>query len=201
MLKSVLAAALLLTTSSTALAAPIDPATRARIDRILAATPLIDGHNDIAEQIAESHDYSTANLATGTAAWPDHPLMTDMARLRAGHLGGQFWSVYIDGKYTGDEAIRRTLEQIDIIDRLIAAYPVTLERAYTADDIVRIHHSGRVASLIGIEGGRQIGGSMAALRQFYRLGARYRHSLTTRPPNGPTALPTSPNITASPPSA
>ena len=136
MLKSVFAAALLLATSSTALAAPspanpISPATRARIDRILKATPLIDGHNDIAEQLAESHGFVTANLSANTAAWPDHPLMTDMARLRAGHLGGQFWSVYIDGKLTGDQAIRRTLEQIDIVDRMIAAYPATLERAYT----------------------------------------------------------------------
>src|SRR5439155_4695616 len=132
--------------SSPAPAQSIDPKVQARIDRILKATPLIDGHNDIAEQLAENYKRSIEGLGSGTDRRPDHPLMTDMARLHAGRVGGQFWSVYIDGTITGDAAIRETIEQIDIVRRMIAAYPNDLEQAYTADDVVRIHKSGKVAS-------------------------------------------------------
>jgi membrane dipeptidase len=175
-----LAAAMLLGTP--AAAQSIDPKVQARIDRILKTTPLIDGHNDIAEQLAESYKRNIDGLASRTDQRADHPLMTDMARLHAGRVGGQFWSVYIDGAITGDAAIRETIEQIDIVRRMIAAYPNDLQLAGTADDIVRIHKAGRIASMMGVEGGRQIGGSLAALRAYYALGARYMtltHNQTT----------------------
>lgn len=175
-----LAAALAL--PATLSAQPIDPKVKARIDRILRKTPLIDGHNDIPEQLAENYGRSIEDLASGTDKRQPHPLMTDMARLHQGRVGGQFWSVYIDGTITGDAAIRETIEQIDIVRRMIEAYPKDLELARTADDVVRIHRAGRIASMIGVEGGRQIGGALAALRQYYNLGARYMtltHNQTT----------------------
>ena len=100
-MRSLVLLAFLLSTTPALAQQPIEPKVQARIDRILKKTPLIDGHNDIAEQLSESHGYRVDNLASGTDKWPDHPLMTDMARLHQGRVGGQFWSVYIDGTLTG----------------------------------------------------------------------------------------------------
>ena len=175
------AAAALALVAAPALAQPIDRTVQARIDRILKRTPLIDGHNDLPWAVRDDHDSRIEGLESGTDRW-EPPLMTDMARLRAGRVGGQFWSVYILGTTTGDEAIRTTVEQIDTARRIIEAYPQHLELARTADDMVRIHRAGRIGSLLGVEGGRQMGGSMAALRQFYNLGVRYMtltHNQTT----------------------
>ena len=159
----------------------IDAKTQARIDKILQRTPLIDGHNDLPWALRQDFGLSVAGLESGTASRTP-PLMTDLERMRAGRVGGQFWSVYISGTILGDEAIRTTIEQIDTARRLIDAYPQHLQLASSADDMVKIHRRGRIGSLLGIEGGRQIGGSLAALRQFHNLGVRYMtltHNQTT----------------------
>ena len=174
-------ALLLVTSAGSAYAQAIDARTQARIDRILKQTPLIDGHNDLPWELRENHESRIEGLESGGAE-REKPVMTDMARMRAGRVGGQFWSVYITGTITGDAALRATIEQIDTARRLIAAYPRHLEIASTAADIERIHRQGKIASVLGMEGGRQIAGSMPALRQFYALGVRYMtltHNQTT----------------------
>lgn len=174
-LSFVLAALMLLPTG--AVGAEADYLTR--VLGILVKTPLIDGHNDMPWEIRDRFggDLDAIDLKSDTSKLPTHtgdaPLMTDIPRLRAGHVGGQFWSVWVPTRLPGPEAVQATIEQIDLVKRIAARYPSDLEMAYTAADIRRIHHGGKVASLIGVEGGHQINGSLAVLRQLYDLGARY----------------------------
>jgi membrane dipeptidase len=142
--------------------------------RILKQVPLIDGHNDVPWQYRKrtSNDFSALDLAHDTTELK--PAMhTDIPRLRAGGVGGQFWSVYVPTKLSGAEAVQATIEQIDVVYRMCARYPETFELALTADDVERIYRKGRIASLIGMEGGHSINNSLATLRMMYRLGARY----------------------------
>ena len=144
---------------------------------VLAKSPVIDGHNDVPEQIAERFDSDFSQFdfrntlpTMGTGSKPMH---TDLARLRQGRVGGQFWSVWIDPELPKFEAVQRVIEQIDIVHRLVDQYPDDLQLALTAADVEAAQKQGRIASLIGMEGGHSIGNSLAVLRQTYALGARY----------------------------
>lgn len=152
---------------------------QARVVRILKTTPLIDGHNDLPWEIRDRFKGSLASvdLSVDTSKLPfpadGAALMTDIPRLRAGLVGGQFWSVWVPVDIKGYEAVQDTLEQIDLVKRMAARYPSDFEIAYTAADVRRIHRQGKIASMIGIEGGHQINNSLPVLRQMYELGARY----------------------------
>ncbi|HSD26418.1 MAG TPA: dipeptidase [Vicinamibacteria bacterium] len=155
-----------------------EDAALARARRVLKTTPIIDGHNDLPWAIRENatapKDVEAYDLRSRT------PGATDLARLREGGIGGQFWSVYVPAEMKSAFA-RTQLEQIDIARRIITRYPDTLEAAATADDVKRAMKRRRVASLLGIEGGHAIENSLGALRAYFDLGVRYMtltHSTT-----------------------
>ncbi len=151
----------------------------ARVDAVLAKTPVIDGHNDLPWELRERFGSDLAKIDLGSdttkiAPPADAPaLMTDIPRLRAGHVGAQFWSVWIPVTTTGPAAVQTTVEQIDLVKAMAARWPHDFAMAYSVADIRRAEHEGRVASLIGVEGGHQINDSLAVLREYYDLGARY----------------------------
>jgi membrane dipeptidase len=153
-----------------------------RIARVLKATPLIDGHNDWAESLREREGEGrwTIDLTKGLGARPK-PYNTDIERLRQGMIGGQFWSVFVRPDLPGKQQVEETLEQIDLIKEIVARYPDDFALARTAADVRRIHKTGRIASMIGVEGGGQIDEKLAVLRAYHDLGAGYltlTHALT-----------------------
>ena len=145
-------------------------------DRLAAARdllrrfPVIDGHNDLPWEIRErfAGDPSQVNLAERVPV-----TQTDLPRLAAGGVGGQFWSVYVPASLAGDAAVTAVLEQIDIVHRMIRRYPGRLELATSAGDVERILATGKVASLLGAEGGHSIASSLGVLRALRALGVRY----------------------------
>ncbi|MEL6329425.1 MAG: dipeptidase [Planctomycetota bacterium] len=158
-----------------------------RAVRLMRRTPLIDGHNDLPWQMRgrASNKVAEFDLSVDRSRdFPDNPLHTDIPRLREGRVGGQFWSVYIPIRRRGGgpSDVQTVMEQMDVVHRLAAMYPDDLEIALTAEDVERAFRRGKIASMIGMEGGHSINNSLGALRACYAMGARYMtltHSLGT----------------------
>ena len=145
-----------------------------RARQVLRRVPLVDGHNDLPWQLRRRVDNHLERIdLTESTADLDPPLHTDIPRLREGGVGAQFWSVFIPTTEAGPGAAATVIEQIDVVHRMAERYPDTFEVAYGADDVRRIFAEGKIASLIGIEGGHSIESSLAVLRQLHRAGARY----------------------------
>ncbi len=163
-----LAAAVLLPHSAQALAADDSNLLRARA--ILRRVPLIDGHNDYPW---ETREKAGGDILKFDLTQPQPQLDTDFARLRAGGVGGQFWSLYVPASLSGQEATRATLEQVDLVYRMVERWPDQLQLARSAAEVEAAFARGRIASLLGIEGGHSIDSSLGALRAFAALGVRY----------------------------
>jgi len=147
---------------------PASDAVAAAAD-VLSRHPVFDGHNDLAWALrAGAPDPASVDIAR-----PVGFTQTDLPRLRAGRVGAQFWSVYVPAQLAGEAAVGTTLEQIDLVRSLVARYPDDLELALTAADVERIMASGRIASLLGAEGGHSIAGSLGVLRAMRVLGLSY----------------------------
>ena len=143
----------------------------ARARALHRTTPVIDGHNDFPMALLEHNPQRSLDALD--IRQPQPKIHTDIPRLRQGGLGGQFWSVYVPATLKGAEAVTATLQQVDIVYRMVRQYPDTFELATTAADVERIFKAGRIASMIGMEGGHSIDNSLATLRMFHALGARY----------------------------
>ena len=144
----------------------------------LRAAPVFDGHNDVPEQLRDRYRnviaaFDFADTTQVPESYGTTRMHTDLPRLRQGRVGAQFWSVYVSAQLPPAEGAVATLEQIDVMKRLIARYPNDLALVTTADEVEAAMRRGRIASLLGMEGGSSIAGSLAVLRQMYALGARY----------------------------
>jgi membrane dipeptidase len=148
-----------------------DPTMLERARALLAEYPVVDGHNDLpwALRVQVGYDLDRRDVAVDQSAF----LHTDLPRLRAGGVGAQFWSVYVPSSLAGDAAVSATLEQIDCVRALVERYPDRLRPARTADEVDRARADGRIACLLGAEGGHSIACSLATLRALYQLGVRY----------------------------
>lgn len=155
-------------------AAALDDPWAKRAEAVLKRQPIIDGHNDWPGALRGSFGEAwwQQDLKADSRGFK-RPLMTDIPRLHQGRVGGQFWSVYVSANVTGPAAVKATLEQIDIVRGFVAKYPADFELAGTAADIRRIQKTGKVASLMGVEGGSQIDNSLPVLRMYHALGVRY----------------------------
>jgi membrane dipeptidase len=170
----------------------------ARALRVLATTPIIDGHNDLPWAIRQHPTHPRDVAAYDIRARVPAPGQTDLPRLRQGRVGAQFWSVYIPGDLADSGNARVQLEQIDIARRVIASYPADLELALRADDVARSVARGRIASFLGMEGGHAIENSLGALRAYYDLGVRYMtltHNATLSWADAAGGLPTHGGLT------
>ena len=200
MIRPLLFALPLLTLSVPAAAQSPEAVAAAALD----AAPVWDGHNDVPIQLRGrfGNVIGDFDFEDTTDTGPEHSagrvMHTDLARLARGKVGAQFWSVYVSASLSEPEAVQATIEQIDVTKRLIARYPDRLALSLTAADVEAAMSGGRVASLLGMEGGHSIGSSLAVLRQMYDLGARYMtltHSANTPWADSATDLPAHDGLT------
>ncbi len=166
------------------------------IPALLAAHPVIDGHNDLLWEARTQTSYDFSRLDVGAGGTPTH---TDLPRMRAGGMGAQFWSVYVPTRLTGDDAVSATLEQVDAARHLTRTYADRLAWATSAAEVEQAWASGRMASLAGAEGGHSINCSLGTLRQLHELGVRYltlTHNANTPWADSATDRPVAGGLTA-----
>ncbi len=166
------------------------------IPALLAAHPVIDGHNDLLWEAREQAAYDFSRLDVGAGGTTTH---TDLPRMRAGGMGAQFWSVYVPTRLTGDDAVSATLEQVDAARMLTDRYADQLAWATTADEVEEAWASDRIASLLGAEGGHSINCSLGTLRGLHELGVRYltlTHNANTPWADSATDRPAAGGLTA-----